>query len=66
MYVTLLDNKKSKVGKIKLPVDLILIQYKQLFCKTFETWCAVQDLNLRPTLCKRVALPTELTAHVFI
>jgi hypothetical protein len=25
--------------------------------------CAVRDLNPRPSRCKRVALPTELTAH---
>ena len=27
--------------------------------------CAVRDLNPRPSRCKRVALPTELTAHCF-
>jgi hypothetical protein len=28
--------------------------------------CAVQDSNLRPSRCKLVALPAELTAHIFI
>jgi hypothetical protein len=28
-----------------------------------RNWWAVQDLNLRPPVCKTDALPAELTAH---
>ena len=30
---------------------------------TFPVWCTLQDSNLRPTRCKRVALPTELSVQ---
>lgn len=30
----------------------------------YLAWCALQDSNLRPTECKSVALPAELSAHM--
>lgn len=34
-----------------------------LFAIAYLAWCALQDSNLRPTECKSVALPAELSAH---
>lgn len=69
-FLTLAGSLFSNTENYRFPalskVQVLLTKIKNSITQSDVTltWWAVQDLNLRPSRCKRDALPAELTALI--